>query len=211
MLFLCSSKRLVHPRNGTKKTKNSVHEAPNTRIRKRISLQPLPDASPKNRNRAHLSSLRKTNKNLVPEQKNEMEERQQTPQHKKRKKKDKPSRSHHNRKNNKRKREKLRKQQRQTKKQQQRKYRKFRRQYVRSTTNTKQPISFTPAANASWLASRSRDAPGEPRLEFDAPYAGPDMHRDAADATAHYQVRLRTDGTVNIVMCGSLLMDFTQL
>lgn len=67
LLLVCSSKRFVPSGDGTEKAKNGLHPSPNPRAGKRIPLQQIPDEAAPDRNRAHVSPLRKTNQNLVPE------------------------------------------------------------------------------------------------------------------------------------------------
>lgn len=82
--MLCFSQWVVPAGDGTKTPKNSVHASSDTRVRKRVSLQPLPDEKAENRNSAHPLPVGETDKDLVPEPSHEVEKRQQTAQHQKR-------------------------------------------------------------------------------------------------------------------------------
>lgn len=82
--FVFSSKRFLSARNGTEATTNGLHEASNTRVGEGVPLQPVPDKTTSNRDRAHASAIGTTDQDLVPEPAHEMEEGQQTAQHEKR-------------------------------------------------------------------------------------------------------------------------------
>lgn len=59
----------------TKARPTNVHQVPNTRTRKGIPLQPLPDSPAQNRDRTRLVPHRETDQNLVPKSTHEVKER----------------------------------------------------------------------------------------------------------------------------------------
>ena len=56
---------------------SDLHQIPNTRTRERVSLQPLSHSQAEDRDSSRPVSYRETDQDLVPEQKNEMEEGEQ--------------------------------------------------------------------------------------------------------------------------------------
>lgn len=64
------------PRYRTETAADSLHEAPDPRTREGVPLQSLLDETEADRDRSRTLFVRETDQNLVPEQTNEMEERQ---------------------------------------------------------------------------------------------------------------------------------------
>ena len=95
MCFIYFSERFVPARHGAQAPEDGIHKASDTGAGEGIPLQPLPDQEEKNRDRPHSSLVGATDQDLVPEQADEVEERQQATQYQKCPQEDKPGWSHY--------------------------------------------------------------------------------------------------------------------
>jgi len=78
-LPLLTTLRYDRPRR--EKSSDGVHTLPDSRVGERVSLQPIPYAATTDRDRTRALSHWAADQDLVPEPKNEVEERQQTEKH----------------------------------------------------------------------------------------------------------------------------------